>query len=285
MSKTTQNKLAVLTCTSGRPKAFAQLAKLVKNQTVEDFDWIIVCDDDSDYVFPRKCKVVHREVGGLPSLNANLIEGLKLDYDRWIVMEDDDFYTSSYVAETNKLLDNHDLVGWQEDAYYYILSRRACRRHNIGFSALACTGFTKAVVPFVTAVASLGRSNIDTMLWCNYQTADCAKDATLAALGAIQPASKALFNNFNGVQWGKPIPVSADDPSNTRWAKLQPRHIGCKENWHGGKNQISPCEPTGAFDVNGRTARTWFGDADSRFYLAFTTVKIQEGTLHEMETV
>src|ERR1019366_5267061 len=150
-------KTLVITCTSGRPKALAALSRWLTASTTEDYSWLVVSDDFSEYKKPKGALVLKRELDPsetLPRLNLNLLHALdwidsKPEYDKFILCEDDDWYAPSAIRETQKLLDQADLVGWNEDVYYYVLQRKIRRMHNQDYASLAATGFTRDVKPYL----------------------------------------------------------------------------------------------------------------------------------------
>jgi len=246
------SNLLTITVTNGRPKAFNDyLSKYAKKQT-QEFDWLIVCDNDEDYKFPKKAKVVLREEKSeMNSMCANWHTALKWiqeqgqQYDRFAVLEDDDWYSDTFLYELNKFLDTKDLAGFNENCYYFVLSRRAHRCHNTDWSALATTGFRRPVLPLLEKIIAEGGVDIDTKLWTTFK------------------GSKILANNFTGVAGKQPA-------LDGKGKQLElPRHIGCKENWHGGVSHASGYPPSGGFDTMGKVANRWFA-ADAPSYLKYT---------------
>lgn len=259
----------LITTTHGRPKAFAALQKWVELQSAEEFHWLIVCDDWDGYKFPPKSSrvtVIKRDASedddSLPSLNRNWLAALDWidqheDYDKMIVLEDDDFYHRDYVRETRKHLDAADLVGWNEDAYYYVLSRRARRVHNQEHASLAATGFKRSVLPYLRECVQKGDIFIDCFLWLDK---------------APRNIKKRLVDNFTGIVYGSREQPKMDNKGNI--ANEYPRHVGMKTPWHGGAEGLStkghdPAQGGGS-DILGVTLRKWIGEEAAEFYLKFT---------------
>jgi hypothetical protein len=242
-------QLQLITVTSGRPKAFAMLRKWVEAQTMQEFTWLIATDDWEGYKFPRGAKVLKRDQdSNLPSMNANYVHALEhAEADRLILLEDDDYFAPNYIFETNKLLDQADLVGWAEDAYYYCLNRRPYRPHNQTWASLAATAIRKNVTPVLLELARKGERYLDTPLWNTWQ------------------GSKLLYHNF----WGIPMNSRTGPKMVNGFAEEKPRHVGIKDNWHGGTPGASGHEPKGGWDLTGRELRKWIG-SDAEFYLALT---------------
>lgn len=253
--------MLLITTTSGRPKAFERLAKYVSQQTFDYHQWLIVTDDWEDYKFPKdkRVKVVKRDGSEdtLPSLNHNLLTALEHvgDHDRIAIMEDDDWYHSSYLYEINRLLDKGDLAGFNEDAYYYVLSRRAKRWHNQDHASLAATAFKASVVPLVQEVCRKGDVFVDGLVWKQWK------------------GTKILAHNFTGLLPGQPPTIINErgHPQSGNIKDEHPRHVGLKQPWHGGKTGLSTLGHTaeGGFDQQGFVLKRWLGE-DADFYLKFT---------------
>lgn len=298
----------LVTCTRGRPKAFDLLAKIVKKQTTQDFDWLVICDEWAGYKFPKECKIIKRDGTDdtLPSLNENWRAALDWvakheSYGKILVIEDDDWYHREYVLETATLLDRCDLFGWQEDAYYYCLSRKARRCHNVGFAALGATAFNRTVLPYLRKCVELGTPHIDVALWRGIREKAVMAQPPMTMSGGVTVAppaveyarikeefagKKLLAHNFTGlaeegttIRWddqGKLIVVSNEPhlDNHGNIAGEHPRHVGMKEPWHGGVPGASSYghdpRSAGGPDIFGDTLRKWLGNEDAKLYLQFT---------------
>lgn len=266
--------MQIITTTRNRPKAFEALKAWVKKQELQDYEWLIVCDGGAeDYVFPRssgsaKVKVVKRDPSDdtMPSLCHNWLTALEhVSHDKCVVLEDDDWYHPMYLSEMSKMLDRADLAGFSHDAYYHVLERKAQRRHNIDLAALAATGFRKNVVSFLKEVASKGDIHMDLILWHEYK------------------GKKLLVNNFTGIDTNSRSQPRLDDKGNILGER--PRHVGIKQNWHGGEDGLTQATSGGGIDQTGKVLRAWLAE-DAAFYLKFTkepdTNKPQPFILMEM---
>ena len=300
----------ICTVTSGRPTAFSYLARWVENQNTRDFHWLVVTDDSAGYTFPtKKCTVVRREPDGTdtPSICQNWSAALdwieeREEYDKIMVMEDDDYYAKSYVHEVAKYLDQTDLFGWHEDAYYYVLSRKAKMVHNVGFACLASTAFTRKVIPYLRECIAQDNPFIDNLLWCGIR-----EETFFASPPMIHPdgreerlppvpytrvkssyqGSKMLVHNFYNTIHGRGSEMTYDEhgkiqiishaPKIDKTGQVEgayPRHVGMKEPWHRGKKGTSAvghdCRMGGGPDQFGDKLREWIGDDDARWYIKLT---------------
>lgn len=301
----------LVTVTHGRPKAFEILKKLVKKQTTKDFTWLIVTDSWDKYVFTPEMEVVRRTpVQGekLPSICSNWLAALDWiddhdEYDKIIPLEDDDWYHREYVLETSEWLDKGDLVGWEHDAYYFVLSRKAKRQHNVGHASLAATAFGRAALPWVRECASQGQVFIDLLLWQGIWAKSLTQQppVTLANGQVVNPpaaeqnflvkkfeGSAFLVDNFTGIRAGQPMEVRWDEKGKLQVIRHEPvldevgnikdehpRHVGLKEPWHGGTGGLSAfghdCRQGGGPDIFGDQLRRWIGREDAKTYLSFTS--------------
>jgi hypothetical protein len=250
--------MLLITVTSGRPTAFNDyLTKWIKHQTYQEYDWLIVSDDSEGYKFPKKAKVVKREDNSeLQSMCANwkaALDWIKENgdkYEKFVVIEDDDYYADNFLYEINRMLDlPADLVGFNEDAYYYVLHRRAMRLHNKANATLATTAFKRSVLPLMNQIVAKNQWDIDIQLWKEWK------------------GSRKLCNNFTGLPDG----VAAKLDNKGMVANEQPRHVGLKGEWHEGKTNVSEIGNviSGGYDIQGRVAQHWLGD-NAQGYLKFT---------------
>lgn len=287
-------KTLIITATGGRPKALATLSKWLAAQTTEDFSWLVVSDDSAEYKKPKGAIFLRRDVSPdetLPSLNLNLLHALdwidsKPEYDKFVFCEDDDWYSPSYVRETQKLLDRADLVGWNEDLYYYVMQRKFRRCHNQDYASLAATGFTRAVLPYMRSVCLVGDIFIDNILWHGIRRQVFLPQAPLkladgstvegppqavSQVVSSWTGSRILVDNFSGLAYGGREVVKLDK---TGMPLENPRHIGCKGDWHGGVRGLSVRGHDhtlgGAQDIYGKLLTKWVGAEAAAFFMGFT---------------
>jgi len=168
----TDEKVALITPTRNRAKAFDLTQKWMGRQTHRNFEWVVVNDGNEEYDYSDyRQKIIKRtpKDGEGHSLCENLKVGLKhTDADYILVVEDDDWYSSNYIEIMLKKLKEYDLVG-NSPAIYYHLSRKLYRNiKNFEHSSLAQTGFKGKLKPFVISIAEQGRPMIDLALWRSF---------------------------------------------------------------------------------------------------------------------
>lgn len=286
--------MLLVTTTKGRPAAIEMLKKHISKQTFEDFEWLIIAEDFEGYKFPKNATVIKRDGSKdtLPSICHNWLTALDYfessKHDRCICAEDDDWYTAEYLRETNKHLDKCELFGWSEDAYYYVLSRKGKRCHNVAHASLACTAFKRSVIPYMRECCMQGSVFIDVLLWRGITATTMMSQAPITLPdGHRIPApmipvtqvireftgKRVLADNFTGLT-GREQP-KMDKAGNI--AGEHPRHVGMKENWHGGLEGLSerghnPILGGGA-DLRGNLLKKWIGEEEATPYLDYSPLK------------
>lgn len=282
----------LVTCTSGRPAVMPILTKWMEAQTTDNFDWLIVSDDWDNYKFPKIAKVIKRDNSEdtLPSLNHNMLAALdyldkETKYEKILFIEDDDYYHSDYVKQLLTLLNKSDLVGFNEDAYYYVIARKAKMWHNQNLASLAATGLNRSVLPWLRECCSLGDVFIDKTMWTGQtvtvlqqQPSLTQKDGRfltgppIAVTQVVKEfkGRKLLAHNFTGL-------TQNEKPSYDKNGQIKnyyPRHVGMKQNFHLGKVGLSELghnsETGGAPDIFGRKLKGWIGEENAEVYLRYT---------------
>ncbi len=162
--------LTLLTATCDRPEAFRLAEAYVARQTVQPFQWIVV-DDGTE---PAKC-TLGQEYIYLPHLrgpqsmvnkvkhvlDANLIKG-----DALVFWEDDDFYSSTWLAFCATNLARYDLVGEGRAIYYNVQQRYWFEHINLHHASLCSTAVKRSLFPVLARVcASINHAYIDDPLW------------------------------------------------------------------------------------------------------------------------
>lgn len=170
------NKITVITTSTGRPWCFTRLTEYMATQHLA-CRWLVVGEDHSGYNFDlaRKIEGVSLEVikrkpkknEAIPSICLNWQTALKqVDATECvIVMEDDDFYSPSYLRAMWAMSNSAPLLGLNNDVYYNVRSRRWQRMRNISHCSLAMTGFNAEVVPLLTEILKEPSPFIDLSLW------------------------------------------------------------------------------------------------------------------------
>lgn len=168
--------ITFITPTGDRPLALKLCAEFVTSQiTDEKIQWIIVDDSvngDHD-VYRHQMSIIQacekRDISllhigrqakpeellpgkGAMSLAQNLLQAIpRVEGDRILIFEDDDWYSPARTAIHLKWLENHDIVGpiWQP---YYNLEQITARVFRNRGSSLCSTSFRASLLPLLEQV-------------------------------------------------------------------------------------------------------------------------------------
>jgi hypothetical protein len=135
--------LTLLTCTGGRPQAFALLERWIAEQFyLSDYEWLVV--DDCEPATPLtmgQIAVPAAKVwkpGDPQSLTANVLTGLRASSgEKILFIEDDECYLPGYLSSMSAALD-HAIMAGQTPAMYYNVAYRCWRRLANGRHASLC---------------------------------------------------------------------------------------------------------------------------------------------------
>jgi hypothetical protein len=163
--------LTLITPTSGRPEAFTLLEDWIVRQTwIGNLQWIVATDTPDGYEFRDNQDVVRRPPVpgecGRSSQGRNLLAALeRVEGDRILIVEDDDWYGPHYIARMMDALDRSELVGCAPSLYYNLrtLMWQDCRNH--AHASLAQTGFRASVLPAFRRCIESTAKFIDMALW------------------------------------------------------------------------------------------------------------------------
>lgn len=174
--------LTLLTATGCRPEAWAICEKLMQAQTFTgSVRWIIVDDGEEaqPITFAREgwqLEVVRREPFWKPGQNTqalNLWAGLARvnPYDRVAIIEDDDHYSSDWLATINAALGRADLVGENMARYYNVATHTGRQLQNTSHASLCSTGVKGMALEMLRRECKPGVQFIDMNLWRNFKGA------------------------------------------------------------------------------------------------------------------
>lgn len=168
--------IGVLTCTGGRPEAYALSERWVANQTRQPDQWVVVDDVEEATPITRGQKVIRRrpfwKEGGDSTLRRNMLAGLAaMETDIIVIVEDDDYYHPNWLAYVEKWFEDEyengiRLVGESETIYYNVDRVIWHRCINVERASLCATAFHKDILPDVVGIIkNLKSDSIDTILW------------------------------------------------------------------------------------------------------------------------
>jgi len=168
--------LTLLTATGMRPEAWAICERLMLRQTYDGpVRWIIVDDGEipQPITFRRENWIINLicpEPAWQPGQNTqarNLAAGLEhvRDYERLVIIEDDDNYDSEYLETVDGWLDRADLVGESMARYFNVATGTGKQLQNRNHCSLCSTAMKgPGLVAFRRAVAK-NKKFIDMELW------------------------------------------------------------------------------------------------------------------------
>jgi hypothetical protein len=166
----------VITCTGARPEAFALCEKYMRRQTLKDWTWIVV--DDYEHATP--CTMGQTVIRPEPfwpgnsvhnTLNRNMVAGLRAvgtgSEDYVIFVEDDDWYSPTYLAEQVAALSSFSdkqMVGQIPACYYHVKIGVYKVFDNRDHASLCQTAIRGTLVPALIELCESG-DWIDVTFW------------------------------------------------------------------------------------------------------------------------
>lgn len=168
-----KDQITAITPTGDRPLAFGLLRRWVERQTRRPDQWIVV-DDGAEPMeigdWPEWATYLRREPGPddpLHTLSPNLGRALPwITGDKIILLEDDEYYSPSYVKEMARRLDGAEIVGLCENRYYHLPTGGYCTHPNRTHASLAQTAFRASVLPeFGELLRADSDDFLDIRLW------------------------------------------------------------------------------------------------------------------------
>lgn len=163
------NRLTLLTCTGGRPEAFALCEKWMGRQSVDWHEWIVVDDCDPATETTMGQLVVRPEPrwGGHPTLGRNLLAGFeRVTGDAVAFIEDDDWYAPDYLESRLTLLREAPLAGEGQARYYHIRRRAWMENFNAAHASLMATACRVECLPKIIEIVENNKTNCyDLIIW------------------------------------------------------------------------------------------------------------------------
>lgn len=161
--------LTLITCTGGRPEAFALCERWMHCQSVKWDQWIVV--DDCDPATPMNMgqeviRPAWRWRKGQNTQAACLAAALDaVKGDVVAIIEDDDYYAPDYLAQMLWLLDGVAVAGEMRAIYYNVAHRKWHRHQNTGHASLCQTIFKTTVLSDFRAALQQSCEFIDIHFW------------------------------------------------------------------------------------------------------------------------
>ena len=179
--------IGLLTCTGGRPEAFALCERWIAAQTVPPDRWVVVDDVETPTACTMGQTVIRPEPYWQPdgpcTLGRNMLVGLDhIDADVVVIIEDDDHYDPSWL-ETCAACGPSELMGEGWTTYYNVQTRRWHTHGNTSHASMCATAFGYELLDDVCGIVS--RMGDDPFI-------DCQMWHELRAHGRIMSSSHVL---------------------------------------------------------------------------------------------
>lgn len=137
-----------------------------------EIQWIV--SDDGE--IPAECRLGQTHILQPPasdfsaSFQGNLLRGLeKVQGDKVVFIEDDDWYSADYLQIMSEWLDRGDLAGEGNARYYNVATKRYRTCGNRDHASLCQTGIRADYVPALIArVRSHNTTFFDLRIWKNW---------------------------------------------------------------------------------------------------------------------
>lgn len=167
----------LITPTGCRPEAFHLCETWITRQTWKDFDWVVV--DDGVIPTPMTCGQAYIRPAWRWHVGENtqaacmrlLLEVVLDSKPKWVfVIEDDEWYSSRYLAVMLESLQTKPIVG-EGKARYYILPKKQYYVHsNTKHACLARTAFSLQYAERLYEFCKPSFSTFDKPFWAQYIT-------------------------------------------------------------------------------------------------------------------
>jgi len=212
-----KKEVSVITCTGDRPETFELLRRWMEKQTVKPTQWVVVDDGKEPLKNIEGFEYIRREPTNrdyLHTLCLNLEKALAaVKCDKIIIMEDDDWYASSYIEYMSTLLDKADLVGFGNLIFYYPSICKYMVKGSAKHPAFAQTAFNKVLIPVLQEICSkalteyelCGKGLVDSFLWKHSLEAQ-VKERCVKLTTSLKVANGKIISA--GTIFSPPIPPS-----------------------------------------------------------------------------
>jgi len=169
--------LTLITPTGDRQHAIRQCFKYMDRQTyISPVQWLIVDDGKIQTDIPVLSKKLNIEIHHIrraydPSPKKSFLGNLeaaivKVQYDKVLFIEDDDWYSPEYFKLIASRLDNYALVGETPNRYYNIKENYWASYNTTKHSSLCNTALRSSeVLPYVRWAISKNEVFVDYQLW------------------------------------------------------------------------------------------------------------------------
>lgn len=141
-------RISVITPTADRPRGIELCERYMARQTVQPDEWIVADGGQTPArLTMRQVHLRQPSPSGAANLAGNILRALDaVTGDVVVIVEDDDHYLTTHIAECVKGLAKQPVYGCPTLKYYNIAHRMYVRMRNKG-SALCQTAFRRELIP------------------------------------------------------------------------------------------------------------------------------------------
>lgn len=164
--------ITLITCTGERQEAFSQCEKYLERQTYKGpVQWIVVDDGKIPTTVRLSCEYyrgpkIWEEGFNTQRLNMDLALTKVNPATRAIfIIEDDDWYSPSFIETSLNLLKYADIVGIADTAYYHIKIPGIKYMKNFSHASLCQTAISYKLLPLLIKAVNSGEKYFDIELW------------------------------------------------------------------------------------------------------------------------
>ncbi len=148
-------RLSLVTCTGGRPEAFALCERWMARQTAQPYEWIVVddCDPTTETTLGQVRVEPTPKWCGATTFGRNMLAALeRVSGDAVAFIEDDDWYAPDYLENTLRMLSLAPMVGEGWARYYNVRTRTWATRCNAAHATTASTACRAECIPAIVDV-------------------------------------------------------------------------------------------------------------------------------------
>lgn len=160
--------LTVVTPTGDRPEALARCQYYLERQTIQPDQWLVI-DDGIEPYQPKHPALTYLRLdhdSSKHTLARNIhVATSYMGTDHIIIMEDDDWYHSTYLQNIVAGLSSFELYGEGWAWYYNIEHRLVMNNMNDKHASFCQTGFRRSMVKLLGAVTTKESWDVDLRFW------------------------------------------------------------------------------------------------------------------------
>lgn len=168
------DRVCIIVPTGERPETFKLCEKYLQRQTFKNFDLLIIDDGENETEVNIPAQVIRPHIKWKPgdntqrrniSLALDYIEHSGKKYEFLGFMEDDDWYSPTYLQNLMLQRDSFDLIG-ESNVYFYLFRQQKWRpMQNKNHASLCQTIFRSTLLPIFKEAVKSDKKYIDIEFW------------------------------------------------------------------------------------------------------------------------